>query len=466
MRTRMLSTVFVFLVAALSLQAGTITSVNPNSIAVDSGEWFTAINGTGLGDVVTFAGPAGTFNVPINATTRGGVIVWVPTEVVDRAGNYTVVVHGGSGDTAPAAFTVTGGRLLSLQLVMPEVLLQLARTREGSVVNFDVTAVGGDDPSPVVDCAPKSGANFRIGTTLVQCVASNRSGERVTGQFGVTVFDGLSPVVTVPKSFSVNADGPSGAIVKFDASATDDIDGAITPSCSPASGSRFPVGTTTVVCTATDSALNPGGEQFDVRVVFDRLVLNVPKLAIGEADDAKGGHVYFDVTAASPKDPSPTIKCDANSGDFFSLGSTTVSCEATDRSGDSATARFEVKVVDSVGPIIAGVLAKPSWILPNGTMNTVGVDVDAFDIVDPQPKCAITGVSGNEPVEGDYRVTGDLTVDLLGASKNGNRVYAISLVCKDVTGNFTEANVNVAVSEKEPPPPTLTISTTPAHRRP
>jgi hypothetical protein len=36
----------------------------------------------------------------------------------------------------------------------------------------------------------------------------------------------------------------------------DDIDGNITPSCNPNSGSLFPLGTTEVACTATDSLGN------------------------------------------------------------------------------------------------------------------------------------------------------------------------------------------------------------------
>jgi hypothetical protein len=455
---RILSTVFVFLAAA-SLSAGTITSVSPNSVIVGSGEYFATINGTGLGNSVTWSGPAGTFDVPVNATFNGGVIAWVPVEAVNRAGNYTLVVHGGTGDTAPASFKVVDPNKLTLQIQIPELIAVRAPNRGGEFVKYDVFASGGDDPNPVIDCKPAAGSLFPLGTTKVQCVASNNLGERVTGDFAVTVFDGGNPIVKVPRSFSVDATDGRGAFVKYDVTADDDIDGAMTPSCFPASGSLFPVGNTTVTCTATDSSLNVGGGSFDVKVLFTKLVINVPSSVTGEAENAKGGRVNFTVTAASPVDSNPSIKCDADSGSFFALGQTLVTCTATDRSGAQASDRFPVNVVDSIGPIVSGLFASPNWIQPNGLMNSIRLSVETFDTVDPQPKCAITGVTGNEPVEGDYRITGDLSVDLLGATKGRvDRLYTIAVRCMDLTGNPTDANTNVVVSEKEPPAPTTTIS--------
>ncbi len=55
--------------------------------------------------------------------------------------------------------------------------------------------------------------------------------------------------------------------MNFSASAEDDVDGAITPSCDPASGSTFPLGHTSVMCTATDAAGNSSGASFAVNVV-------------------------------------------------------------------------------------------------------------------------------------------------------------------------------------------------------
>jgi len=55
----------------------------------------------------------------------------------------------------------------------------------------------------------------------------------------------------------VNSTSSAGAVLTYTAPATSDlVDGAGVATCSPASGSTFPVGATAVTCTASDSAGN------------------------------------------------------------------------------------------------------------------------------------------------------------------------------------------------------------------
>jgi hypothetical protein len=59
-----------------------------------------------------------------------------------------------------------------------------------------------------------------------------------------------------------------GAVVDFDVTATDNLDAAPTVTCNPASGSFFPLGATTVTCTAADASGNPSAPvTFQVTVV-------------------------------------------------------------------------------------------------------------------------------------------------------------------------------------------------------
>ena len=74
--------------------------------------------------------------------------------------------------------------------------------------------------------------------------------------------DTTPPVVTVPANMVLEATGPSGAVATFSASAVDIVDGYITPTCTPASGSTFALGTTTVTCSATDAHNNTGHNSF------------------------------------------------------------------------------------------------------------------------------------------------------------------------------------------------------------
>lgn len=76
-------------------------------------------------------------------------------------------------------------------------------------------------------------------------------------RISITVNDINDPVVTVDDR-TVRAQDDDGARIRYTAGATDAQDGELPVTCDPASGALFPVGTTTVTCSATDSAGNTG----------------------------------------------------------------------------------------------------------------------------------------------------------------------------------------------------------------
>ncbi|MEV5987440.1 VWA domain-containing protein [Streptomyces sp. NPDC052051] len=73
----------------------------------------------------------------------------------------------------------------------------------------------------------------------------------------ITVKDMAAPVVTIDDR-TVEATDGNGTVIDFTATAKDAVDGTLPVTCDPASGSRFPVGTTKVTCTATDASGNTG----------------------------------------------------------------------------------------------------------------------------------------------------------------------------------------------------------------
>ena len=442
------------LLVATSAMAGTITSIDPAEFPATTSEEFLTIYGTSLGDVVRYSGPGGTFDVPINAVVTGGVIAWVPTRVLAVAGSYSVyVLDGRGGSSGPATLKIIGTIKPKLTLHLPDVILMPAKSREGAYVKFSVSVIGTEDPEPIVKCDPEPGSLFKIGATTVRCEAYDRYGDRDSGEFSVTVFDAASPVVTVPKSFEVEADGPEGTVVKFDASAFDDLDGQLVPVCSPASETLFPVGVTRVACTAVDAWGNAGSGVFDVNVRYSKLVLHLPAAVVAEAENEKGANVDFTVTATSPEDPEPEVKCDPEPGSFFEMGTTVVKCYASDRFGGSAEGAFEVTVNDTIGPLVATIAAEPEWLAPTGEMTLVRVNVDAVDLVDPAPRCSIIDVTANEPIDGEWRLAGDLEV-YLNAKYSGkvDRIYTINVSCTDESKNESTGNANVIVSDKPPQP--------------
>ncbi|QLG36386.1 HYR domain-containing protein [Streptomyces sp. CB04723] len=78
-------------------------------------------------------------------------------------------------------------------------------------------------------------------------------------RISISVNDIDLPVVTVDDRTARAADD-DGVRIDYTATATDPQDGALPVTCAPPSGSLFPVGLTTVTCTATDSAGNTGAD--------------------------------------------------------------------------------------------------------------------------------------------------------------------------------------------------------------
>lgn len=105
------------------------------------------------------------------------------------------------------------------------------------------------------------------GITTVVYRAADNAGNLEGAKTLVVRIDVTPPVLSLPAAITRNATGPSGAIVSYAATATDNLDPAVGASCSWASGTLFPIGTTVVSCTATDAAGNTASGSFPVAVV-------------------------------------------------------------------------------------------------------------------------------------------------------------------------------------------------------
>ncbi len=76
----------------------------------------------------------------------------------------------------------------------------------------------------------------------------------------------IPPTITTPGDLTVNAASGQGAIVNFSPTATTESGTPLTVTCVPSSGSGFPIGSTPVTCTATDSNGNTATATFNVIV--------------------------------------------------------------------------------------------------------------------------------------------------------------------------------------------------------
>jgi hypothetical protein len=456
---RILVPVLLLLIAS-SAFAGSITSLDPSSINVNSGEYFITAYGTNPGNMLVFDGPAGHFEREVSATFSNRVVGWVPEAIVAKSGTYGLKVRAANGvETNTLNFTIVGFKF-PLVLFVPEVLIVQPKTREGVNVKFDVYPFGGEDPNPVVDCNYKSGDFFKMGITHVTCVATNSFKERAEAQFDINVADRIGPIVTVPERIRVSARSNEGAVVEFDAKAYDEIWGDMPVDCSPKSGSMFRIGETTVACSSVDLDNNLGGSAFVVEVVGENgtpkpLELILPKPIFVDAKDPRGAEVSYDVKVKGTDDPNPTINCTPKSGSLFPLGLTTVQCDALDKQGAWGQGSFEVQVLDAKPPEIRYVKASTEKIPEDGRMWPVTIEAEAVDDLDLQPTCAVFAVTANEAIDvGDeekpeyqYGIIGPLKVELRGKSSKTTRVYNVWVGCSDFFGNSTPAVVQVLVTK-------------------
>ena len=97
------------------------------------------------------------------------------------------------------------------------------------------------------------------------CTATSLGGTTTAGPVTIKR-DATPPTLSVPEDFAVDATSADGATVTYAVSANDALTARPEVSCAPPSGSVFPLGTTSVICTATDDAGNDASKTFDVHV--------------------------------------------------------------------------------------------------------------------------------------------------------------------------------------------------------
>ncbi|MFN2476028.1 MAG: beta strand repeat-containing protein [Chthoniobacterales bacterium] len=205
-----------------------------------------------------------------------------------------------------------------------------------------------DGPVPV-SCAPASGSTFAFGTTMVTCSASDQAGNTSRSSFNITVRDTTAPTFSnVPANITAEATGPNGAVVSYTPpTARDAVSGDRPVTCSPGSGSAFAFGTNTVTCTATDAANNTGTATFTVTVrdTTPPTISNVPADMTKAATGPDGAVVtYNSPTAQDAVSGNVPVTCSPASGSKFPIGTTMVTCTATDAANNTASATFKVTV--------------------------------------------------------------------------------------------------------------------------
>jgi hypothetical protein len=284
-------------------------------------------------------------------------------------------------------------------ITVPLDITDFAAGPQGTVETFNVTAADASGAPVAVDCTPASGSKFPIGRTAVLCTATDpATGAVGLGELAVTVVDG-PPTIKADNLNTLEATGPAGTTLNAytNVSVFDAVDPTPALECIPAVPHLFLLDQTMpVTCTVTDSLNQTASADFTVRVVDTTppSPCKMKDLKVG-TNSGSGAIVKYDVCLASDiVDGSIPMTCDRPSGSFFPLGTTVVTCAATDKHANpSAPTTFTVEVGDTTPPV----LKLPGTITAIATSKNgakVTYTVTATDNVDPRPAVKCNPPSG------------------------------------------------------------------------
>ncbi|PWU08968.1 MAG: hypothetical protein C5B50_28640, partial [Verrucomicrobia bacterium] len=152
--------------------------------------------------------------------------------------------------------------------------------------------------------------------------------------------------VTCSSNINVAATSPAGAVVTYYSTASGGCSPPPALVCNPPSGSTFPVGTTTVTCQASDNCGGSAMCSFTVTVTNTPFVLTCSSNITTGATSCSGATVYYNSTVSGGCDPTPSVLCNPPSGSTFPIGTTTVTCQASDSCGGTTMCSFTVTVTN------------------------------------------------------------------------------------------------------------------------
>lgn len=276
----------------------------------------------------------------------------------------TYTVSDDSGNQATCSFTIT-----VLDIFPPSFA--------NCPSNITVDAPGSDCESEVCWPAPNimdaCGPNglvvtsnfspcdtFPAGNTTIVYNVTDASGNSASCSFNIFVRDTVMPALLCPGDITVAAPDTAvscSVVVDFTPNAAfDNCDNNLSIVAAPASGSLFPSGTTTVTFTATDDSGNSATCEFNITVTDAETpgIVCPPNITVPAAANACGADVSWTI-------PTTTDNCDTllvptsniPPGSFFPAGTTIVSYQVADDSGNSANCSFLVNVNEITAPVFS-----------------------------------------------------------------------------------------------------------------
>jgi hypothetical protein len=264
------------------------------------------------------------------------------------------------------------------------------------------------------------------GTNGVICTATDASGNTNSCSFSVIIADTQSPTIACPADIELSTDAGqcTRSNVTYATTANDNCSG-VSYGCVPSTGTTFAHGTNGVTCTATDASGNTNRCSFSV-VIADAQgpTIACPANIMTSTDPGQCSKSNLTFAATATDNCSGvSYSCVPAGGSTFVSGIHSVTCMATDASGNMTNCGFTVMVSDTEAPLI-----------------TCPADVT---VTNAFGNSEATGVVLGEPTASDNCGIGSLTNDAPVSFPAGTNVVVWSAM--DVHGNAAVCSQQVIV---------------------
>jgi len=278
---------------------------------------------------------------PLGTTT----VIWTAT---DACGNQSTCTQEITvQDTIPPVITTCAsdrmlGAGVDCQASLPD-------------LTGEVVATDDCDASLSVSQDPVAGTMLGLGVHTVTFMMTDDAGNSDSCEASITVEDNTPPTITCPDDITQDNDlGQCSAVVTWATPTASDNCEVASVVCAPPSGSTFPVGESTVTCTATDVNGHTKECSFKVTVKDNEAPTITCPADLTVNTDA--GICY--ATGVTLGTPAVDDNCSGvgtptnNAPAHFLKGDTTVTWSVQDAAGNTATCTQKVTVEDNEKPTI------------------------------------------------------------------------------------------------------------------
>jgi hypothetical protein len=371
--------------ADITLEA---TSVDANIVNLDSA------TSTDMQEVTIYVISPDVF--PLGETT----VTWTATDT--------------SGNSASATQTVTIVDTTKPGLSIPHDQTIEASSLQDTLVDIgqaeahDITGI-----SSIVHNAPDV---FPLGSTMIAWIATDNHGNVKTAYQTITVVDTTVPTIISPQDILAEAIDPTMNYIDLgELSAADSVDIESITNDKPIT---FPLGSTTVTWTVTDTSGNIS-QAIQVVTLVDTTNPEIiaPSDIVAEATGLSS--TMIELGAVTAHDAMGIASLTEHTVELFVLGETTVTWTATDTSGNSASATQTVTIVDTTAPSITA----PDPI----TVEATSADSNIVILGNPVSSDLVDNpsISNNAP---DVFPLGETTVTWTATDTSGNSASATQTV--------------------------------------